>query len=88
MITNKRYKKKILEKIEELKSDQDYYRRAIDAEARIAIEHGYIVKKHEDMTFVYRPDMTIPELIQGSIRHSEGVIDGLRLAIESLEREL
>ena len=43
MIANKRYKKKILEKIEELKSDQEFYRREIDAKVHIAKDLGCIV---------------------------------------------
>ena len=88
MITDKTYKDKILKKIEELKSDQEYYRHMIDSWVRIAEENSYNVRTYEGMGFVYCPDGTVPDLVQGSIRRCDGVIHGLQLAIDELEKEL
>lgn len=38
--------------------------------------------------FVYNQDGTVPDLVQGSIRRCEGVIQGLQWAIDALEKEL
>ena len=88
MITNKAYEKKIMEKIVELRCAQDFYRREIDSRIDIAEDYGYIVQTYEGMVFVYRPDMTIPDFLQSSIRRCEGVIHGLQLAIDELEKGL
>ena len=88
MITNKSYKKTILKKIEELKFEQDSYRRVIEEKVHFAKSLGCDVHTYEDMTFVYLSDMTVPDWIQSSIRRCEGVIQGLQFAIETLEKEL
>ena len=82
------YKNKIHDKIEELKSDQEYYRGCIDNYVHVVKAFGGNVHKYEDITFVYNQDGTLPDLVQGSIRRCEGVIQGLQFAIDALEKEL
>ena len=88
MITDKTYKKRILRKIEEMRFDQEFYKREIDEHVRNAKDHGYKVYTCSNSTFVYCPDHTTPTLIQNSIRRCEGAINGLQIAIEKLEKEL
>lgn len=88
MSTNKKSKKKILEKIEELLSEQRYHRGIINTLVRAAEKNGYAVLTYEGMTFVHYLDGTVPDPIQSTIRKHEGVIQGLQFAIDALKIEL
>ena len=83
-------KKKIQALIDSLMEDQDFYRVEIDSIVESAESLGYIVHKCDDIVLLYKPgyESLVGGLLQTSLDHARGKIEGLQLAINYLKKEL
>ena len=83
-------KKKIQALIDDLTEIQNFYRGEIDSIIDSAKEFGHIVYKYDDIVTLYRPgyESLVGGLLQTSLDHARGKIEGLQLAINYLKKEL
>ena len=83
-------KKKIQALIDNLTEDQTFYRKKIEYVIANAESLRYIVHKWDDIVLLYKPgyENLIGGLLQTSLDHARGKIEGLQLAINYLKKEL
>ena len=83
-------KKKIQALINNLTEDQTFYRKKIEYIVENAESLGYIVHKCDDIVLLYKPgyESLVGGLLQTSLDHARGKIEGLQLAINYLKKEL